>query len=599
MALYAQVRPEPLVRLLFFALMLLSLCVRKGKTPLRRREGACLCLFSLAFSVSLVLGYHIVIEDGRGYQNLSTQSYIAPYGALDAAALPLLTAGTYLVASALFLVVKGGFSRLGTIGLAVARPLERIGACRVAGVAALIFAAWVPYLLVYWPGFLFADSYSSICQAMGLEEWSNHHPVAYTLAVKLCLDLGNALGVGATGGCAIYSIFQMITLAACFSYLCNWIPCRLGLPRWWALAIAAALCLTPHIAAYGIAMWKDPLFSAAIVVATLLAADLVMSGGDAAKSRRWVLAFALALLVVAFFRSNGVFVVVVLLAALLGALAMSKGDGRQRFGLKAAGGAAAVVVAIALVVTGPAYAALGIKSDAKVEGSSILVNQMARVVVCDGDMTESDREYMDRMLPLELYAEAYHPCSVDSLKWHESFDGSVLDEGLAQHWLSMLLRNPRTFFEAWELQTCGFWAVNVPALNERTANIAAGVPVNTTGNLEEEYSALGIRAQNLLGNDALRDVFPQDEPAAPAGALAWATLYLALCAVLLGRPRWLIALAPSLGLALSLVIASPIWHAPRYAAAEYFLVPFYISLFLILSLESHVKKPEPRRKEHP
>lgn len=69
-------------------------------------------------------------------------------------------------------------------------------------------------------------------------------------------------------------------------------------------------------------------------------------------------------------------------------------------------------------MTGPTYNALGISPNEKVEGLGVPLNQMARVVAYDGDMSESDIKYMASPLPLEkiqggLCPNVYGPLKVE------------------------------------------------------------------------------------------------------------------------------------------------------------------------------------------
>lgn len=129
------------------------------------------------------------------------------------------------------------------------RALTRTSPKQIALFAVIMFAAWMPYLLTYWPGFIFGDTLSSLSQIYGEVAWNNHHPFFYTLFIKCCLGLGTLLGVGNTGGVAIYSLLQMAFMAVCLAYLSQWMPItffsvrrstlhRSGVPR----AIGAHLC---------------------------------------------------------------------------------------------------------------------------------------------------------------------------------------------------------------------------------------------------------------------------------------------------------------------------------------------------------------------
>ena len=53
---------------------------------------------------------------------------------------------------------------------------------------------WLPYELVYWPGIVGRDSWSSIIMGIGREQMSNHHPVLFSLWVGFCVRLARVFG---------------------------------------------------------------------------------------------------------------------------------------------------------------------------------------------------------------------------------------------------------------------------------------------------------------------------------------------------------------------------------------------------------------------
>ena len=242
---------------------------------------------------------------------------------------------------------------------------------------------------------------------------------------------------------------------------------------------------------------------------------------------------------------------------------------------------AAVLVAVLIlnsVVTGPVYRLFGVAPAPTVESVGVPLNQMARVAALDGSMSERDREYMDELLSSGDYREQYRPTCTDMLKWSGDFNSALIDNGeFWERWASMLMRNPITYFEAWELQTCGFWTVNVPQAVEYEDNIAGGMPRNFGTELQDNWN---IHPANLLGSDLAFDLFPYITWSVPVGVILWSVLYLAMCLVLLGARSFLVTLIPVLGLLGTLLIASPIWYWPRYGAAAQFLIPFYIFLLL-------------------
>ena len=87
------------------------------------------------------------------------------------------------------------------------------------------------------------------------------------------------LGIGNTGGCVLYCLVQMGFMAYAFAYLSRWITTRCSLKNYWVLIVVLTFSLSPYIATYSIAMWKDPFFSTALVLTTVLLTDFVLSKG--------------------------------------------------------------------------------------------------------------------------------------------------------------------------------------------------------------------------------------------------------------------------------------------------------------------------------
>lgn len=253
-------------------------------------------------------------------------------------------------------------------------------------------------------------------------------------------------------------------MAYAFAYLSRWITTRCSLKNYWALIIALIFSLSPYIATYSIAMWKDPFFSTALVLTTVLLMDFILSKGTILKtSKAWLPCLAVLLLIVMFSRNNGIYVVVCIGIVLLVYWLITRKKFEHSFAhIGKLTGVIASTLALCLVVTGPVYRALDVASSPKVESVGILLNQMARVAALDGDMTESDREYLNSIVPLDEYKALYSPTCTDSLKWSASFNGAALEDDFFGHWLSLFIQNPRVYFEAWELQTFGFWTVNQP-----------------------------------------------------------------------------------------------------------------------------------------
>lgn len=566
-------------------------CARKLFIQHRRpKRSICIvmCLFAVLFDASLILGYHI--HASNQYSGLMDENYITAYSLADLISFLLMLPGLISVMLLPLAFLYRDTSSPRKVGSGII--LSDVSWRKILVLALIIFGAWIPYLIIYWPGFIFGDSLLSISQALGYSGYSNHHPVAYTLFLQLCLDISSSFGAGNTAGIGLSSIIQMAIMATVFAYMVEWMVVRFGLPKFWYALLLAPYALTTYVATYGIALWKDPLFSVAIVVQTICIADFVWSQGYFIRHHRsWFPAFIMSGIILVLFRNNGIFVfaATVTVVAILG-IHWHRTSSMPWSSIASPVIAACVVTAVYLIFTGPIYSYLNVAPTETAESVGVPLNQMARVAALDGDMTESDRAYMDALFPIDEYKNAYRPCCTDMLKWDSRFNGDVLDEGLWEHWFSMLQRNPRVYFEAWELQTFGFWAVNVgntPGI--WSWNITGGVPRNNG-----EYAVpteFDIQFGPYNTDYMLTQLFPEDEWSVPISWILWGLLYLCILLCCSHRSSWLALAISTLSLLDTLALASPIYYWPRYGAAAQFLIPLYL-------LMPHAMMTRPNQTEH-
>lgn len=246
---------------------------------IKRNEITPLIVFSFFIALSVVLSNHIQIT-GNPYSGLATQNYITPYGLSDIGVLVAAFTVVLLCCLALYQITCKAITAKS------AGNNKPLAAKPIAACTAIMFALHLPYLLTYYPGFVFSDSLSSIGQALGQLPCSNHFPIAYTALIGACIALAHTLGLSTTTGCALYSLMQTFVMCITYSLMIQWIMQRTRIARWWRAILVAVFGLAPYIATYSIALWKDPLFSAAIVVVTVLLFDFVSTSGKSSTVAR-------------------------------------------------------------------------------------------------------------------------------------------------------------------------------------------------------------------------------------------------------------------------------------------------------------------------
>lgn len=550
----------------------------------------CCLVLSLVFSLVLVLGAHIVVTEPVIAGGIC-ENYIESYSALDIVAFCVMSALVFWVLSALVqlssrlcccsysegtLRMDGGGSSIRVLSVAVR--------------ALVIFLLYLPFFLRYCPGLFFGDTFSSFAQIMGWNPLSNHHPVAFTMMMAACIKIAGLMGMGPSAGAALLTVFQMACVASMFGYLSIWVTSRLGVSSRWSWLLVAFFGLSRYCALYSVALWKDPLFSCCLVLVVTMLADAVMGKGSWSSVLRLLVFGALALGVM-LLRNNGLYICAALFVALaivavlnrLGRIAPMEPAPRLAVSL-------GLAFVTCLVITGPVYSAMGVVPSEAVESAGIPLAQMARVAALDGDMSESDRSYMNELLPLDRYKEVYRPSLIDPLKWNEDFNAEHLVDGFWTHWASMLSRNPSIFFEAWELQTFGFWAPNVKGADGLPENFLMGAPYNLVADAE---ASAGVAFRNLLAplGDSVDVVIGLSAWSISGAAVFWLLMFSAVLLVSHGRARFALPLLPFLLLYGTLFIASPIWYWPRYIVAAQFGLPVVLVVVVrgLLSSESRPK----------
>jgi hypothetical protein len=580
-------------------------CVNAVRLP--RRHYAWMLLFAGIFALSIVAGYHLIIP---GVNEHIDRAYVTAFTWKDPLAWLAITAYLEVICSAGLRLIALLQTKLASrmaqkadeksleVGVAIDAPAPAhvlsTPSWRLAVIAALIMLVlWLPWLLAWWPGIIFNDSLSSIFQASGIIPYSNHHPFLYTIFIKVCLKLAHVFGLSNTEGCAIYTFIQMMLMAGTFGYTFTWLATRLTSKRTVRAVIALALALLfgllSPIPSYAIAMWKDPLFSTALLLLTVLLAEFLLSRGAAAHKRSWRITFILSALAACFLRNNGIYILVALFLCFAGAAlyqyrhkpATAPTNPQQRKHLRPAAIAAVLavsVIAVSSIVQGPVYKALGITSSGKEEMLGIPLNQVARVAATGGVLTDEQAAYLDELFPLEEYASTYTPGLTDTLKWDDRFNVSAFDWRFVRVWFEVGLQNPIAYLESWALQTCGFWAVNQPELVANTPTITIGDMANGATGLNEWFNIKEVDIEASAPAEGLpATLFAVDQFPLAVAPIFWLVLYLSVALILLNGIATVLPYVPAIAMMGTLLIATPIAYWARYAALLQFAWPLYLA----------------------
>lgn len=440
-----------------------------------------------------------------------------------------------------------------------------------------IFLCWLPYLITYYPGAIYGDSQSSIKQALGELLITNHHPVMYTLLIKFFLSIGRFFA-DTSFGCALYTVFQMLLISGIFAYFLLWLR-RKHCPDIFLIFTCCFYALSPIFPLHAISMWKDPIFSAFILLLSLVSYDIVNTKGKLLENTKHIALLCLLSLVICFIRNNGIYVMIVywITLGIYYGIVKKHYIKKGKFLFSFLG-----CFVFYMIITGPLYSKLDITSEF-VESLSIPLQQMSSVVVYDGKMTETQREYMFRLLPEEDYLESYTPCCVDNIKWHPNFNEDFLENnksGFFKTWAQMLIPNIKLYVKAYICQTFEYWSLS---------DIKRNSFVDKINTLQYSDEVPATDYSEILFSSSWKEHFPFSYIFLSEGLVTWIMFFSIMQILLANKKEKIIPLLPLLTAWGTLLISVPLAAWQRYTLSSTFALPLFLSLYAITQWESPKK----------
>lgn len=236
----------------------------------------------------------------------------------------------------------------------------------------VIFIAWIPHLLSFYPGGIVGDGAITIEAALkpGMPK-ENHWVVLYILVIKFFLYFGAKLGLSLSKSIYLYVIVESLA----YSAVCAMVGVKLKkhkIPNIFVYGSVLIYALSGFFASYGMGLWKDGIFSAAIVLIVLMLWEYPFGKKP---SIAYCIKISLLMLFACFLRNNGLYTIVVCFVAFV--ILLRREYKRLILSCFA-------VVAITIIVQGPVYDCLGIKKDSLTQSFSLPIQQIAATVNSGG-----------------------------------------------------------------------------------------------------------------------------------------------------------------------------------------------------------------------
>lgn len=161
----------------------------------------------------------------------------------------------------------------------------------------LIFVIFI-YFFTFYPGGIYIDTHTSFKMMKGKIPFTSHHPVLYTLSLKIVLAFKH-LEIGF----CVFALLQITFMIFTLIYFIYWLLNK-GINKYIALLVTLFFALFKLYPLYSISIWKDTPFSLSLLLYTLTFIDLIIEASSQNIKKLTIIKFNIFTLLVIFLRNN-------------------------------------------------------------------------------------------------------------------------------------------------------------------------------------------------------------------------------------------------------------------------------------------------------
>ena len=452
----------------------------------------------------------------------------------------------------------------------------------------IILICWLPYLIAYYPGILGADQSNQVKQFLGYDipEWSasnstklidenvkitNHHPVLHTIGIGLCAKLGLAIG-NVNFGIFIFTLMQYILLGIALANIINFMK-KLKVPYWIKVLSLLLFALSPTIAVCSVQVNKDVIFASLIILYVIQLYELIKSSNNKKLTIKSCIGIIILSLLVCLFRNNGIYAIVLSLpfVAII--------DKLNRKQILISSITVLIIYQLIISVILPLFK---IPNSGIREMLSVPFQQTARYVKEHGEeVTEEEKQIIDKILDYDTLAERYDPLLSDPVK--RDYNKNATTEDLINYfkvWFAQFLKHPTTYIQATMNNVYGYF---YPETNLRQYNyymVNSIEDINEIENFDYGYiDELQGERHFIKGIASIITKFPGISWTMNIAFNVWLIMIIFVYLIYSKKNRYIIYLLPFISIIL-VCILSPVNAAYRYSISFIFGMPLTVAIFI-------------------
>lgn len=427
----------------------------------------------------------------------------------------------------------------------------------------LCLLCWLPYYLYQYPGIMTPDSINQFEQVLGVIPYNNHHPFAHTMVFALLYKAAFALTGDMVVSVGFYTFAQMCLLSAGMAFFISTLRQQRIRP-FVLLLLTAFYAMIPYHAVFSVTIWKDIPFAAAVLFFNCLLLRLILRGSLLLHERILLLFSGM---MICLFRSNGWYAFLVVVPFLLFFFRKQK---RQVYPCLL------VTLLLCVLIKYPVMNHFQVTQPDLIESLCIPTQQIAAVLCNDRELTAEERGLIESVVDMTYIKELYNPTFADNMK---ELVRAGDQEYLASHkkeffklWVSLGLRYPGDYLDAYIQQTYGYWYPDSFYLVAEAEGVSA--------------TELGVSTRHLIGGPLvvkgkelaikLGSIVPIYGTLWSMGVACWVLLFSMGTVLVRRETRKLLCYLPSVLLLFTVLIATPVATEFRYVYFMVYSMPFYL-----------------------
>lgn len=330
----------------------------------------------------------------------------------------------------------------------------------IAVTSLVLILAWLPLLMVLYPGVMYHDTVFQLAQFFGdapldvytgsenahAPKITDHHPVMTTLTFSFFAWLGQMSGK-AYNGLFILGLIQSLALAMSLACAIVYAHRKLLLGRASSLILIVFCAAFPLFPVYGISLSKDVMFAPLFIIFSLVFAEIVRTRGECLSKRGLVFVLACVCLGLSMTKKVGFYVVAFCMIVIFLWC-------RDRRVIAVTNGALSFAFVFVVLPYG-VFPLIDAGSGSSKEMLSVPYEQTALYVKeHQDDVSSYEQAILDKVLTYDTLADRFRPETADYVKNFAPENESLFD--YLSVYLKQGIRHPLTYMRAFLSLEAGF-----------------------------------------------------------------------------------------------------------------------------------------------